>query len=185
MATKRRVTRPKRKPAARRKPAAKPVQVKRKTVQAKRKKTFKQGYYVPTHPEKYIGDVNKIVYRSSWERAFNEFLDNNTRVLRWASEEIAVPYYKPTSNRANKIHNYFPDYYVEYADRNGELHKELIEVKPDAQTRAPTRVGKNKKTQLYEQINWVVNESKWAAAQQFCTKYGWKFRIVTEKHLFI
>lgn len=180
MVAKRRPVRARRKATPRKAP-----QVKRRTVRAKSKAKYKQGKYIPRNPDKYAGDPNNITYRSSWELSFNQFLDSNDRVLRWASEEIAIPYYKPTSNRANKIHNYFPDYYVEYVDRHGELHKELIEVKPAAQTKAPTRVGKKKTTQLYEQINWVVNTEKWKAAQQFCDKYGLKFRILTEKELFL
>lgn len=159
--------------------------IRKSSVQAKSKAKYKQGLFTPRNPEKYLGNVDNIEYRSSWERDFNIFLDNNERVLRWASEEIAIPYYKPTSKRADKIHKYYPDYYVEYVDRHGELHKEVIEVKPLAQTKAPTRVGKNKKTQLYEQINWAVNQSKWKAAQQFCDKYGFRFRILTEKQLFL
>jgi hypothetical protein len=148
-------------------------------------KRFSQGYYTPRNPEKYLGDVNKIRYMSSWERDFNVFLDNNPNVVAWASEEIAIPYIKPTSTRANKVHRYFPDYFVDYIDKHGNRVKEIIEIKPHAQTKAPARKGKRKQTQVYEQIQWIVNNAKWEAAEKFCSKYGIKFRIISEQHLFL
>lgn len=139
---------------------------------------FKQGYYNPKHPEKYVGDVSKIRYMSSWELQAHRFFDNNTRVLRWSSEEIAIPYLKPTDNR---VHKYYPDYWVEYVNREGEIVQEIIEVKPAQQTRLPKT---NSKHRLYEQLTYAVNQSKWAACQQWCNARGMKFRIVTEHSLF-
>lgn len=142
------------------------------------------GKYTPKHPEKYVGDPKRIVFRSSWEKAFNEFLDNNPNVIQWASEEIAIPYVKPTSNRHDKIHTYYPDYWVKYKNKNGEIIQEIIEIKPIAQTQPPKTAGKKKKQQLVEAITWEINKAKWAAATQFCNKYGMKFRIVSENKLF-
>jgi len=139
---------------------------------------FKQGIYVPKNPEKYVGDINKIRYMSSWELQTHSFFDNNTRVLRWASEEIAIPYMKPTDRR---IHKYYPDYWVEYVNSNGEIIQEIIEVKPAAQTRAPRT---NSKHRLYEQLTFAVNNAKWEAAMAFCKQRNIKFRIVTENSIF-
>jgi hypothetical protein len=69
-----------------------------------------QGYFKPRHPEKYVGDVNKIRFMSSWELQADKFLDDNPNVLRWSSEEIVIPYVKPTDG---KVHRYYPDYWVE------------------------------------------------------------------------
>jgi len=33
-----------------------------------------KGKYTPKHPEKYIGDVKKIIYRSLWERKIHGLL---------------------------------------------------------------------------------------------------------------
>lgn len=140
-----------------------------------------QGYYEPKNPEKYVGDVSKIRYMSSWELNFMNFLDNNPNILRWSSEEIAIPYVKPTDNR---VHRYYPDFWVEYENKSGELVREIMEVKPESQTKPPTTRGKRKKTQLTEQIMYAINVAKWEACQQFCNKYGMKFRLVTEKQLF-
>lgn len=144
-------------------------------------KGHKQGYYTPKHPEKYVGNVNNIRYMSSWELDYNKFLDNNPNILRWSSEELVIPYIKPTDGR---VHKYYPDYWVEYKNRHGQIIHEVIEVKPEKQTKQPTTRGKSKKTQIYESITWAVNTAKWEAAQKFCDKYGWVFRIVTEKDLF-
>ena len=148
---------------------------------AKRPKGFRQGRYVPRNPDKYKGNVNNIVFRSSWEKKFCEFCDGNPNVLQWASEEIAIPYRKPTDG---KIHRYFPDFWIRYKDRSGRVKQEIIEVKPDKQTKTPTTRGKKKKTQIYESITYAINAAKWQAANAFCNKYGIKFRILTEKDMF-
>lgn len=102
----------------------------------------KQGSYTPKHPEKYKGNVAAIRYMSSWELNFHQFLDSNPNVLEWSSEEIKIPYLKPTTGR---VHVYLPDYWIKYVTKQGELVEEIIEVKPDKETRAPRSVGKNKK----------------------------------------
>lgn len=146
-----------------------------------------QGKYKPRHPEKYVGNVDNICFLSSWELHMNKFLDGNPNILRWSSEEIAIPYVKPTTG---KVHKYYPDYWIEYRDRDGNIHQEIIEVKPDAQTRPPkttkrkTTSAKTKQRIMNEQITYAVNVAKWQACQQFCDKQGVKFRIVTERDLF-
>jgi hypothetical protein len=141
-------------------------------------KNFKQGTYVPKNPEKYMGDVNKIRFMSSWELQTHTFFDNNPNVLRWASEEIAIPYIKPTDGR---LHKYYPDYFVEYRNSAGEIIQEIIEVKPAAQVRAPR---KNHKHALYEQLTYAINTAKWTAAARFCAERNIKFRIITEHSIF-
>lgn len=63
--------------------------------------------------------------------------------------------------------------------------KYLIEIKPHKQTRKPTSHGNKKKsTMLYESVEYVRNQAKWAAAKKWCDKHGYKFQILTEKELF-
>ena len=138
---------------------------------------YKQGLFVPRNPEKYVGDVNKIVFRSSWEQKMCEFFDNNPNVLRWSSEEIAIPYIKPTDKR---VHRYFPDYWVEYKHANGEIIQEMIEVKPHDQVNA----GAKKRKTAYDKITYAINVAKWQSAAMFCEKHNIKFRIVTERQMF-
>jgi len=142
---------------------------------------FKQGYYILKHPEKYRGDPNNVIYRSSWELRFNEFLDNNINVIEWASEELWIPYLKPTDN---KIHKYYPDYFVKFLDSNNKVHIEIIEVKPIKQTKPPKKT-QNPNTALYEKLTYAVNMSKWSSATKWCSERGIVFRILTERELFL
>ena len=141
--------------------------------------SFRQGVFEPRNPGKYIGNVNNITYRSSWELNFCKFLDNNPNVLKWASEEITIPYIKPTTGRQ---HRYYPDFYMEYINKRGEVVKELIEIKPEKQTRSST--AKRNKTRLYEDITFAINKAKWIAAEKWCRQRGVHFRILTENQLF-
>lgn len=86
---------------------------------------FKQGFYKPVHPEKYVGDVNNIIYRSNWEKLVMHYMDNNAAVLKWSSEEIIIPYIFLEKKR-----RYFPDFYAEIVDKDNITTKYLIEVKP-------------------------------------------------------
>ena len=142
------------------------------------KSRFRQGLYTPKNPAKYVGDSTKIRYMSSWELKVHQFFDNNPNVIRWASEEISIPYLKPTDG---KIHKYFVDYWVEFKDKAGNIRTELIEVKPLAQTKAPRA---NHKHSLYEQLTYAVNIAKWTAAKSYAEHKGWTFRLVTESSIF-
>ncbi len=140
-------------------------------------KTFKQGVYKLRHPEKYLGDPNKVVFRSSWELEMHKFLDNNTKVLRWSSEELSIPYIKPTDN---KVHKYYPDYFVEYENSHGEIIQEIIEVKPHSQV----DLSSKKRVSQYERYTYEINKAKWIAAKHFCDRRNIKFSILTEHQLF-
>ena len=113
-----------------------------------------QGLFTPRHPDKYVGDLTKIRFMSSWELHMDQFLDNNPNILRWSSEEISVPYIKPTDG---KVHKYWPDYWVEYKNKKGDIVSEIWEVKPAAQIAAPKSRGKKKKTQVRESLTYAVN----------------------------
>lgn len=142
---------------------------------------FQKGLYIPRHPEKYKGNLKKIIFRSSWELDFCKFLDNNQRVLKWASEPFYIPYVKPTDKR---VHKYYPDFWFEYITRHGEVVQEVVEIKPSTQISQPTVVGKKPKQQLYESITYAINVAKWKAATEFCAKYNMKFKLVTENTQF-
>lgn len=141
------------------------------------KKTYKTGRYTPRHPEKYVGDPANIIFRSSWELELNKFFDYNPNIKRWSSEQIAIPYIKPTTGR---VHRYFPDYWVEYVDRDNNTIQEIIEVKPMNQV----SLANKKRLSEYEKVTYAINVAKWKSAQQFCEKQGIKFTILTEEQLF-
>ena len=58
----------------------------------------------PKNSEKYEGDYNNIIVRSSWEVRFLNWCDNNTHILSYSSEEIVIPYLSPIDN---KYHRYY------------------------------------------------------------------------------
>lgn len=143
---------------------------------AKKKTGWVQGVYTPNHPEKYIGNVKEIIYRSSWELSFNKFLDNNPNVLNWNSEEIAIPYKHPIKG---KMARYYPDYWIKYKNKDGVVKTEIIEVKPKNQVNKPKRGSK------HDKMRWIVNMEKWKAAKMFCDRNNIEFRILTEQALFL
>ena len=142
---------------------------------------YKQGFFRPKHPKKYIGDPTNIVFRSGWEKRVMQSLDENLNVVRWASEEIIIPYISPIDNRP---HRYFVDFYVEAKLADGSIKKMLLEVKPAAQTKPPTTPKRRTKRYITEVMTYGVNEAKWKAAREYCLDKGWEFRIITEAELF-
>ena len=88
-----------------------------------------KGKYKPQNPQKYIGDVNNIIYRSLWERRFMVFCDATDAILKWSSEEIIIPYYFPIDK---KVHKYFVDFVVQMKDKDNNIKTYLIEIKPAA-----------------------------------------------------
>ena len=47
-----------------------------------------KGIYKPENPKKYLGDPNKIVYRSLRERKMFRYCDTNLKVLKWAVKKL-------------------------------------------------------------------------------------------------
>jgi hypothetical protein len=139
-----------------------------------------QGKYRPSNTKKYRGNPTNIIYRSLWERKFMVYCDKNENILEWGSEEIAIPYRSPLDN---KIHRYFPDFYIKYKDANGKVRRSLIEVKPYRQTQQPPILEKKTKGYIYEVAEYVKNQAKWSAAKEFCDDRRWEFKIFTEKEL--
>ena len=116
-----------------------------------------RGKYHPTNPKKYRGNPSQVIYRSLWERKLMVYCDNNDNVLEWGSEEIIIPYVSPWDNR---VHRYFPDFYMKVKQANGKTKKFIIEVKP-----------------------YTINQAKWKSANEFCLDNGMEFKILTEDHL--
>lgn len=143
---------------------------------------WKQGKYKLKNPKKYLGDPDKIIYRSSWEQRAFEVCDNNPYVLEWGSEIIKIPYLAPTMNGGTRVKNYYPDLYVVVSDGDGNVTRKLIEIKPVKQTQKPR--SKKPQTRLYEEYTYAVNLSKWEAAKEWCRERGIIFEIATEQEMF-
>lgn len=142
-----------------------------------------KGLFKPRNPNKYRGDPTNIIYRSSYELRLMSYLDAHQDVLEWSSEEIAIPYRSPIDNR---IHRYFPDFFVRRKTVDNLIESVIIEVKPYIQVKEPKPIIKGSKpTRRYlrEVQTWGVNSAKWVAAEQYCKQREWKFQILTEKDL--
>tara|TARA_B100002019_G_scaffold267081_1_gene257917 strand:+ start:723 stop:1172 length:450 start_codon:yes stop_codon:yes gene_type:complete len=138
------------------------------------------GKFKPKNYKKYKGDPTKIFYRSLWERKFMVYCDNNDAIIEWGSEEIVIPYRSPIDKR---IHRYFPDFYIKYVNSKGQSIREIIEVKPKAQTLPPKEQKRKTKRFLTEIATYAVNQAKWKAAEEYCADRRYGFRILTEDHL--
>jgi len=138
-------------------------------------KNVYKGRFVCNNPEKYVGNSQEIIYRSSYELKFMNWCDTNTDVLAWGSEEIVIPYRSPLDK---KIHRYFPDFFVKT-----ESKKYLIEVKPYRFTKEPVIPKRKTKRFINEVMTYGVNLAKWETATEFCLDRGWEFMIITEKEL--
>tara|TARA_B100000945_G_scaffold287914_1_gene259850 strand:+ start:1055 stop:1495 length:441 start_codon:yes stop_codon:yes gene_type:complete len=139
-----------------------------------------KGKYKPKHPRKYKGDPTNIIYRSLWERKFMTYCDSSNNILEWCSEEIALPYRSPIDNR---VHRYFPDFYIKVRESTGIIKKYIIEVKPKKQTLEPIPQKRKTKSYIYEVYEYAKNQAKWEAAREFCKDRKWEFKIITETEL--
>ncbi len=139
-----------------------------------------KGKYKPKHTRKYKGNPTNIIYRSLWELKFMKYCDGNKNILEWCSEEIALPYRSPIDNR---IHRYFPDFYIKVKENNGKVKKMIIEIKPKKQCVEPLPQKKKTKGYIYEVYEYAKNQAKWKAAKNYCLDRGYEFKVITEDEL--
>ena len=86
------------------------------------------GRYLPSHPKKYVGDSKNMGHRSLWgEKSLRTTVILNESIQQWQSEEFWIPYISPIDNR---MHRYFPDFFIKYNDKTGKLRTMVVEIKP-------------------------------------------------------
>lgn len=160
-----------------------------------------QGYYKVKNPEKYVGDHNLVIYRSSWEYSFCKYCDMSPSVKRWSSEPVKVPYYDRVSKLeeckklgldpnlpANWIvKNYNTDFWIEL-DKNGEKEKLFIEIKPEFKLKKPVPPLQDAPLKEIRKFNkaakeFLINEAKYAAIKEWAERHNSKFYVFTEKTL--
>lgn len=139
-----------------------------------------KGKFSPKYPKKYRGDPTNIIYRSLWELKVMKYLDENTAVIEWSSEELAIPYVCPTDN---KWHRYYPDFIVKVKKPDGLSQTMILEVKPKKETIEPKKKKKATKQYITEVMTWGKNQAKWKAATEYCADRSWVFKLITEDHL--
>ena len=159
------------------------------TKQVKQGIPFKQGFYTPINPDKYIGDKSQIFYRSSWERKFMVYIDENPKVLNWNSEGLKIPYL----DFDNKKYNYYPDFWLKVKNELGEIEEFIVEIKPYAQTQKPLLEGRKTQNKMkkfvYDSRTYLKNVAKWASVRKMCDEHrnsgkrNIKFWLITEKNL--
>ena len=108
------------------------------------------------------------------------YCDNQTKILEWGSEEIVLPYRSPIDN---KVHRYYPDFYIKVRESNGKIKRYIIEIKPKKQTVEPKMKKRKTKGYIYEVYEYARNQAKWKAAQEFCKDRMWEFKVLTEDEL--
>ena len=139
------------------------------------------GKFSPKNTNKYLGDPTNIWYRSLWERRVMVHLDDNPGVIEWSNEEIVIPYLSPVDN---KMHRYFPDFYIKIEQTTGGVKKFLIEVKPKHQCKEPIKTPKKRTRKWYNEVKtWGINQAKWKSAIDWCQNRVMEFKILTEDHL--
>lgn len=139
-----------------------------------------KGRYQPLNPGKYKGNIQDIVYRSSWELKFMRWCDTTSAVLEWGSETVVIPYRSPVDS---KVHRYFVDFYIKVKTKNGHATKYLVEIKPEKYTKPPEIPQKKTKKFIEEVFLYGTNQAKWKAANEFCEDRGMKFLVLTENDL--
>lgn len=145
----------------------------------------KQGYFTPQNPEKYKGDVTKIIYRSSWELKFLTYCDNNELVVEYASEPTGIAYWNPILKKES---TYWVDCYMATRTPEGTIIKWIIEVKPNkylTPPSPPTRLTEKATLNYARHAKaYIINDAKFKAAKVYAKKNNMRFGIITENFLF-
>ena len=137
-------------------------------------KKFASGEYTVENISKYVGDKPPF-YRSSWELKFMQMCDAHPNILKWANENVKIPYQHPLTG---KYANYVPDFMIQYVDKDGKEHIELIEIKPANQTTMENANSNRNK------MATVINAAKWTSAQEWCKRKGIGFKVINEDQIF-
>jgi len=145
---------------------------------------YSQGIYEVKNPEKYVGK-KKPFYRSSYEKRLFYYMDNNELVLEWSSESICIPYLFDVDNTN---HRYYPDIIAKIKTNSG-IVTYVIEIKPFKQTQPPLKPKNNNQKRLTRYNNelfmYIKNTNKWKYAEEYCKKYNYVFKIITENDIFV
>ena len=150
-----------------------------------KKKSFVQGVISIKnlkHPEKYVGKYqDNIAVRSSWELSYIKYLDENSDIKKWWSEETVI-IYKGLNGRS---HRYFIDFTFWIDRKDGKEQEVWIEIKPHFQTIKPIlRESMSNKIKQNALLTFSTNQLKWNAARREAIRKHTKFLILTEKDLF-
>lgn len=139
------------------------------------------GRFIPKNPNKYQGDVNRIIFRSLWERRVMVMFDEDPRIVGWSSEELPIYYRSPKDDQP---HRYFPDFIVCAVKPDGTKVVRMVEVKPAKKLIPPVPKKKVTNKFLREVVEYEVIQAKKRAAEAYCADRGWEYVFFTENDLF-
>lgn len=108
------------------------------------------------------------------------YLDSHSGILEWTSEELVIPYRSPIDNR---VHRYFPDFWVKKKDANGIISEVVIEVKPKQQLIPPKKPKRLTARYINEVKTFAVNQRKFETAQAYCERNNMIFQVMTQDDL--
>lgn len=154
-----------------------------KNFKPKKNSRHNEGYYRCKNPDKYHGDKNKIIYRSSYELAIYTEFDLDPKVLKWSAEppQLMIRY---TYRVTGRQHSYYPDVYVEKLTKDNTIEKYVIEIKPMAflkKPKQPTSKDRRKNIAYKKRLaHWLKIMDKKIAAEAYCRKRGLKYIFLTE-----
>lgn len=166
------------------------------------KSKTKQGYYKAKNKDKYIGDPELIVYRSSWEYGFCKWCDMSPSVKRWSSEPVSIPYYDrvskleecaklgldPNDPRNWEVKNYNTDFWFELDRGDDKTEKIFVEIKPSYKLKKPLPPSREAPLAEQKKFNnaakeYLINEAKFAAMKEWANRNNCKFYVFTEETL--
>jgi len=164
---------------------------------------YHKGIFEIKNSEKFMGNPAQCYYRSSWEKRFMIYLDNNDKIIKWGSEleQYSIPYMGPDGRQ----HKYYPDFYAQIKDDTSDLGMVdvLIEIKPqdefypkwiefDKSTGSPkvkeSYINKFRDIKQFESFEYQLktyqkNLCKWESAKKWCDNRYIKFWMITEVNL--
>lgn len=157
-----------------------------KSLTPRKNSPYKQSYYHPLNPDKYIGDTSKIICRSSWEKKFATYCDLSPNIVAWSSEKFVIPYLNPSDGL---VKDYNIDFYVRVNYGDNVYRDFVVEVKPKRKLERPNAPKKGiteaKMVKYYNAMKeWTMNAAKFAAAKEWAEQRGWHFIVVTEDFVF-
>ena len=79
-----------------------------------------------------------------------------------------------------KRRRYFPDFYTKIKTDSGKIKEYVVEIKPKRQVMKPKAKKGITKSYITEANTWMMNQSKWEAAERYCKARNWEFMILTE-----
>ena len=110
--------------------------------------------FIPKNKEKYKGNIDTIIVRSSWEKEVMIWLDTHSKVKSWVSEELVIPYISPVDNRR---HRYFPDF-LACIEENGvalcAMHHKLFD-------RGAFSISTEMKIMVSDEANGSLGFNEW------------------------